>query len=359
MINTSYQQPKTERLRSKHGFAAAFNCRGITTTISTFDIRAGLPGLRSGAILCDLLALDNLASQLPSKRPGLVTHPHRKGIDEMELQDSVTQVTNLTPSLLGVWDRLKSTPDEGEDSFDSEHTVALRGSTGSPTGQALANPESAQEQASLDREFAAALSESDYARASDDQLLAAAKASDDRAFEELSGRYIRAMRKRVYLIVRNLEDAEDVVQDTLLKAYRHLQEFRETCAFSTWISRIATNTALMLLRKRKSRPEVPYDHAGEADQSWSTWDIPDPSPSTERAYARRETLEYITRAVKGLPARYRGILEQYHVEDKSLQEAADGLGITVASAKLRLFRARRTLRSRLEGQRISIVDACY
>ena len=277
----------------------------------------------------------------------------------MELQDSVTPLSNFTPSLLGCWDGLKTTADAGEDLFDSGQNAALPDHIGIQTGEAFANPESAQEQASLDRQFAPALSEIDYARASDDQLLAAAKASDDRAFEELSGRYIRAVRKRVYLIVRNLEDAEDVVQDTLLKAYRHLQEFRETYAFSKWITRIAINTALMLLRKRKSRPEVPYDHAGETDQSWSTWDIPDPSPSTERAYARRETLEYITRAVKGLPARYRGILEQYHVEDKSLQEAADGLGITVASAKLRLFRARRTLRSRLEGQRISIVDACY
>jgi RNA polymerase sigma-70 factor (ECF subfamily) len=70
--------------------------------------------------------------------------------------------------------------------------------------------------------------------------------------------------------------------------YRHLHEFRESCTFSTWTTRIAINTALMLLRKRKSRPEVSLDQGGEADQQWSTLEVPDASPHTERAYAMEE-----------------------------------------------------------------------
>jgi RNA polymerase sigma-70 factor (ECF subfamily) len=184
-------------------------------------------------------------------------------------------------------------------------------------------------------------------------LLTAAKSSDGRAFEELSYRHVGSIRKRVYSIVRNPEDTDDVVQDSLLNAYSHLHKFRESCSFSTWITRIAINTALMLLRKRKSRPEVSLDQSAEADQPWSTWELPDTSPNTERAYAMEEALEIMSRAVKRLPPEYRSVLEQYHAQERSLRETADRLGITIASAKSRLFRARRTLRSRLERRQIS------
>jgi len=223
----------------------------------------------------------------------------------------------------------------------------------------LVTPTMADKHAVLDVEIPRPLSGNEYARASDDQLLAAAKSSDGQAFEVLSSRHVGSIRKRVYSIVRNPEDTEDVVQDSLLKAYRHLRGFKGSCDFSTWLRRIAINTALMLLRKKRARPEVSFDQGGEADQTWNTWDIPDPSPDSERTYALQEALEFMSRAVKSLPPLYRSVLEQYHSQEKSLQETADKLGITVASAKSRLFRARRTLRSKLEGQRVSIVDACY
>jgi RNA polymerase sigma-70 factor (ECF subfamily) len=287
------------------------------------------------------------------------THLHRKGIGKMEPQDSAARSTNLSVPLFGLSDQLKSAADGRKDLLDSGHTEALSSNTGQPAERALANPESAREQATLGHGYFVGLSANDYAGASDDQLLAAAKTSDGRAFEELSGRHLRSIRKRVYGIVRNLEDTEDVVQDTLLKAYRHLQDFRESCEFSTWITRIAINTALMLLRKRKSRAEVSLHHTGETDETWTMWDIPDPSPSTERKCARQEALEFVSRAINRLPPLLRCALEQYHAQGQSVPEAAGKLGITVASAKARLFRARRTLRSRLEGQHISFFDACY
>jgi RNA polymerase sigma-70 factor (ECF subfamily) len=217
----------------------------------------------------------------------------------------------------------------------------------------LARPESANTRAVIDVEIPTPRSKSTYSNASDDQLLTAAKSSDGRAFEELSYRHLGSIRKRVYSIVRNPEDTDDVVQDSLLSAYSHLQKFRESCSFSTWITRIAINAALMLLRKRKSHPEVSLDQSAEADQSWSTWEVPDTSPNAERAYAMEEALEIMSRAVKRLPPEYRSVLEQCHAQERSLRETADRLGITIASAKSRLFRARRTLRSRLEGRQIS------
>ena len=277
----------------------------------------------------------------------------------MELQDSATDSTNLSLPLFGVWDQLESTDESYPDSSDPGPRATLPRNTEQPEGLTSASPESAAKQASLDHEFLGAQSGHDYARVSDDQLLAAAKSDDERAFEELCARHVGSIRMKVYSIVRNPEDTEDVVQDSLLRAYRHLHKFRESCNFSTWITRIAINTALMLLRKRKSRREVSLDQAGETDQTWSIWDIPDPSPSTERKYARQEMLEFMLRAVNRLPPVYRSVLDQYHAQEKSLGEAADMLGITVASAKTRLFRARRTLRSILERQQFSILDACY
>jgi len=276
----------------------------------------------------------------------------------MELQDSVTPLTNLPLPLLGVWDRLKNSADDAEDSVDPEEIAELHSNTGNPTPRTLADSESPQIQACFDHEFSSEQPDTDYARASEDQLLAAAKGSDERAFEELSNRYVRSIRKRVYSIVRNPEDTEDVVQDSLLKAYRHLPEFRQSCDFATWMTKIAINTALMLLRKRRSRHEVSLTQTGENDEKWSVWDIPDPAPTTEQTYARKETLTFMSRVLNGLPPVYRTVVEQYHAQEKSLRETADKLGITVASAKSRLFRARRRLRARLE-QQISILDACY
>lgn len=279
----------------------------------------------------------------------------------MELQHSVTKSTSPPPFLgtAGGHGLLASAEETHEQSSDLRRLAALHGKTAQLTGGRFADPERLAEQAFPEGGFSTPQAANDYAHASDDQLLAAAKSSDERAFEALSGRHLRWIRKRVYSILRNLEDTEDVVQDSLLKAYRHLPEFRESHGFSTWITKIAVNTALMLLRKRKSRPEVSFDPGGEADQTWRIWDVPDSSPSIERQYAREEALEFMSRAMNRLPAIYRNVLEQYHIQEKSMAEAADKLGITVASAKTRLFRARRALRSMLEEQRISIFDACY
>lgn len=277
----------------------------------------------------------------------------------MAVQHSATAPTNHSPffGTTGPRERLKSTAVTHRDCSDLGQTVALLNVE--PAERTVADPESAAKEPFANNESSALRSGDDYACATDEQLMAAAKTFDGRAFEELSGRYMTSIRKVVYRIVRNREDAEDVVQDSLLKAYCSLPEFRESCRFSTWITKIAMNSALMLLRKRKSRSEVSLVQSCETDQIGRTWDVPDPSPSTERKYARQEKLEFMSRSIKRLPPIYRSVLEQFHLEEKSMREAADTLGISVASAKSRLFRARRALRSMLEQQPISVFDACY
>jgi RNA polymerase sigma-70 factor, ECF subfamily len=241
----------------------------------------------------------------------------------MELQHSVTASTSFPP-LLGTTpprERLKSTAEALRDSPDLRQRSA------------------------------------DYSWATDDVLIAAAKSSDGRAFEELSGRHVRSIRRTVYRIVRNHEDTEDVLQDSLLRAYCNLPEFKASCKFSTWITKIAINSALMLLRKRKARAEASLIRSDAADQTGQMWDIADPSTNIERGLAKQEARNLLSRAIEGLPPIYRSVLEQYHLQEKSMREAADTLGISIPTAKARLFRARRTLRSRLKAKKISVLDA--
>ena len=216
-----------------------------------------------------------------------------------------------------------------------------------PNEQAVAAPESAAKQPYIDKELTAPRATSDYSCATEDVLIAEAKSSDGRAFEELSGRHVRSIRRTVYRIVRNLEDTEDVMQDSLLKAYCSLPEFKGSCKFSTWMTKIAVNSALMLLRKRKARPEASLIRSDAADQTGQTWDIADPSSSIERRLAMQEAHDLLSRAVETLPANYRKVLEQFHLQEKSMREAADTLGISIPTAKARLFRARQALRSKL------------
>ena len=95
--------------------------------------------------------------------------------------------------------------------------------------------------------------------ASDDQLLSKAQSGDQRAFAELCQRYSAMAKGRILTMVRHREDAEDVLQETLLSAYQHLHSFRGECKFSTWMMKIGINTSLMWLRKQKRRLRTTCD----------------------------------------------------------------------------------------------------
>jgi RNA polymerase sigma factor (sigma-70 family) len=185
----------------------------------------------------------------------------------------------------------------------------------------------------------------DYREASDEELLAAARSSDDRAFAELNDRYRKSIHNTASRIVRNREDAEDVVQEAFFKAYTHLKTFRGTCRFSTWLTRIAVNSALMLLRKRRVRPELSFQQRANEDQIREIWDYPDPSPNPEQAYTNAQAFELLSRAVTRLPSGYRSVMTQYLAHEQSMQQIADTVGISLAATKSRLLRARLSIRS--------------
>ena len=199
----------------------------------------------------------------------------------------------------------------------------------------------------------------DYIRASNEQLLEAARSLDKEAFTELSRRHLESVHKKVFSIVRSREDTEDVVQEALFKAYTHLSTFRGSCSFSTWLMSIAINTAFMLLRKRRVHSEVSFDQSGNDNQELGPWEFPDSTLDAEKSYARRRTMDLLSRAIGRLPLHLRSALEGYHVREQSMQQIADRLGLTVAAVKSRLLRGRLNLRVSLTKKGISIEDAYF
>jgi RNA polymerase sigma-70 factor (ECF subfamily) len=199
--------------------------------------------------------------------------------------------------------------------------------------------------------------EGNIRKATDDLLTLAAKSGDDSAFVELSRRHSNKIQLHAYRILGNWQDAEDVVQDSLLKAFKHLDHFRGTCSFSTWLTRIAINSALVVLRKRKAHAETSYDNAGGSNEALAPWDFSDVSANPERLCAGREARELLQSAIMRLPWRYRTVADMFYVKDCSTDETAQAAGISVAATKSRLLRARATLRASLPGLGVSTSDS--
>jgi len=198
----------------------------------------------------------------------------------------------------------------------------------------------------------------DYRLATEEELLTAAKSSDGHAFVELSHRCAGMVHHKVLRILRNREDTEDIVQDALLQAYTHLESFRGSCRFSSWLTKIAVNYALTLVRKRRSRTSTSCDRKVYGCLTSSCYEVADPSPSVEKLYVTQQAQDLLSDAISCLPSCYRGVLEQYYGREQSLRETASALGITVAATKSRLMRARVKVRSTLEIKRRRAGYAC-
>ena len=182
---------------------------------------------------------------------------------------------------------------------------------------------------------------------SDEQLVFDARSGDQQAFAELCLRYRGMLLNRIFGIVRHRQDAEDVLQETLLKAYQHLQTFRGACSFSTWLLAIATNMSLMLLRKRKALCMNGGELVTE-DGETLVVDFRDPAPNPEQRCMMFQTSQKLNRAVAKLSPQVQTLLKMYFTSELRLKDAAQFLGIPVATAKSRLLRARQKLRRSLK-----------
>jgi len=170
----------------------------------------------------------------------------------------------------------------------------------------------------------------------DGDLVAQARAGDSVAFERLFERYHAAILNYIHRMVGDRALAEDLTQDTFIKAYRALPGTRPDLAFKAWLYRIATNTAISHLRRRKLVRWVPFlsdqDHATEE--------------SVERSINRKHDVE---QALAKIPQHYAAALLLRHYQGLSLAETAQALEITENAAKLRLFRARKAFASAYGG----------
>ncbi len=177
-------------------------------------------------------------------------------------------------------------------------------------------------------------------------LVSRAKAGDSRAFTALVAQYDRKIFRLAKHITQSDEDAEDVLQETFLKAYSHLSEFQGNSKFYTWIVRIAVNESLMKLRKRKSDRTISLDEPvdGVDDpvvREIAVWDDP------EKRYSREEVRGILEKAVDSLRPPFRTVFLLRDVEDLSTEETAEALGLSVPAVKSRLLRARLQLREKL------------
>jgi RNA polymerase sigma-70 factor (ECF subfamily) len=178
---------------------------------------------------------------------------------------------------------------------------------------------------------------------SDGELVTAAKCGDTQAFGELVFRHQRRVLAVAQRITNNREDAEDVAQECFHKAFLHLDAFQEKSRFSTWLTRIAMNEALMLLRRRRGVFEVLLESADDGVNSVSAAFV-DQGPSPEESCWRRERRELLTEAINRLGPKIRSTILLRHIQDRSVEETAQILGTSVSAVKARVFQGRRKLR---------------
>jgi RNA polymerase sigma-70 factor, ECF subfamily len=190
------------------------------------------------------------------------------------------------------------------------------------------------------------------AGATDTVLVTAAKSGDQTAFAQLWERHSNKVFRRVYRITGNRDDAEDVVQEAWMKAYAHLKTFAGRASFSTWITRIAINSALMALRRKRTHPETTMEfYDGE---TWRFLDVADQTKNVEGLFTRRESAQRLKRAICRLKPLQRKAVKIHYLNDGSLKETADLAGISMGATKSRLSRARISLRKALQRESESV-----
>jgi RNA polymerase sigma-70 factor (ECF subfamily) len=180
----------------------------------------------------------------------------------------------------------------------------------------------------------------------DTDLVRRAKAGDRAAFSQLVIRY----QNKIYRLARRMtetdQDAEDVLQEAFVKAYKSLPEFQGKSKFSTWLYRITVNLALMKLRKRRVEA-VSLDMPVATEEGSVQRDFENGGPDPLADLVAKESREILDRAISDLPSGYRAVFVLRHVEGLSTSETARILKISAAAVKSRLHRTRILLRVKL------------
>jgi len=180
-----------------------------------------------------------------------------------------------------------------------------------------------------------------------DTIEAALKGSQQ-AFRDLTEKHTNSVNHVIFKIVRNRDTTNDLTQETFMKAFISLASYRSEYRFSTWLYKIAANTAIDFLRKKRINA-LSLDQKIETAEGSVEIEIPDNSYNPEQDLVRKQQNITIDAAISGLPDRYREVIIFRHKDDKSYEEIADLLNIPVGTVKARIFRARELLKKKLKG----------
>jgi RNA polymerase sigma-70 factor, ECF subfamily len=176
-------------------------------------------------------------------------------------------------------------------------------------------------------------------------LVARVLGGDRRAFEPLVRRHERRVFRVALAVLGNVEDAEEAMQDSFVKAFRHLDQFRKEARFSTWLTRIAVNTAVEKRNTRKNY--VPLVEAETAERPVTPKRFEPWRSNPEELYGKQELHHMVEQAIQSLPEIYREVFVLRDVEGLKAEEAAEVLGVKVPALKSRLLRARMLMRETL------------
>jgi RNA polymerase sigma-70 factor (ECF subfamily) len=178
--------------------------------------------------------------------------------------------------------------------------------------------------------------------------VAAAKNGNREAFEVLVARHERRILAVARRITRTREDAEDVTQQSFQKAFLHLHQFEGRASFSTWLTRVAINEAQMLRRKSRGIHEVSIDDADANEETAIALEVPDSRPDPEASCSQREWVGMLSSAMNELTPGMRQAIQLRELDERSMEETAQLMGISVNAVKARVFQGRRKLRRILQ-----------
>ncbi len=184
--------------------------------------------------------------------------------------------------------------------------------------------------------------------AKEEEIIKKALSGDQKAYSQILGRYRNAVFGLVYRMVRDREEANDLTQETFIRAFKSLPYYRPKYAFSTWLFRIATNRCIDHLRKRKVRT-VSLDQGVETETGELRREIPDSSTRPDEIFFQKRRMVSIERAIDSLPPKYREVISLKHKEERSYEEIARILDLPLGTVKVRIFRARELLKKKLKS----------
>ena len=180
------------------------------------------------------------------------------------------------------------------------------------------------------------------------QIIGQALDGDQKAYAVLVDKHQAAIFHIINRIVHNDEVARDLVQETFMKAFSSLATYRSEYRFSTWLYKIAANSSIDHLRKKRIQA-LSLDRPVETADGTMEIEVPDTKYDPEMDLVRKQQRFSIEEAIDSLPDKYREVINYRHRDDKSYEEIADLLSIPVGTVKARIFRARELLKRKLRN----------